>query len=103
MLQLGINGGDDRSCLRTHLRRSFENIVVPHMDAAFNDARRLTRNSADAEDVVQEAVVRAFRFVTSVRTDNVRSWLFTIVRRTWYARVAKPGNRIPYVAPRTCA
>jgi RNA polymerase sigma-70 factor, ECF subfamily len=47
--------------------------------------------------VVQEAVVRAFRFFTSVRTDNVRSWLFTIVRRTWYARVAKPGNRIPSI------
>jgi len=59
--------------------------------------RRLTRNSADEKDVVQEAFERAFRFFTSVRSDNVRSWLFTIVRRTWYARVAKPGNRIPSI------
>jgi RNA polymerase sigma factor (sigma-70 family) len=77
------------------IRRTFEDVVVPHLDAAFNYARWLTRNDADAEDVVQDAVVRAFRFFSSVRTDNARSWLFTIVRRTWYARVAKPGNRIP--------
>ena len=77
------------------IRRSFEDVVVPHLDAAFNYARWLTRNDADAEDVVQDAVVRAFRFFSSVRTDNARSWLFTIVRRTWYARLAKPGNRIP--------
>jgi hypothetical protein len=61
----GINGGDDRSCLRTHLRRSFENIVVPHIEAAFNDPRGLTRNGADVEDVAQEAVVRAFRLTNS--------------------------------------
>jgi RNA polymerase sigma factor (sigma-70 family) len=77
------------------IRRTFEDIVVPHLDAAFNYARWLTRNDADAEDVVQDAVVRAFRFFSSVRTDNARSWFFTIVRRTWYARLAKPGNRIP--------
>jgi RNA polymerase sigma-70 factor (ECF subfamily) len=77
------------------IRRSFEDVVVPHLDAAFNYARWLTRNDADAEDVVQDAVVRAFRFFSSVRTDNARSWLFTIVRRTWYARLAKPDQRIP--------
>src|SRR6201987_766877 len=74
---------------------TFEAVIVPHLDAAFNYARWLTRNDADAEDVVQDTVVRAFRFFSSVRTDNARSWLFTIVRRTWYARLAKPGNRIP--------
>jgi len=77
------------------IRLTFEDVVVPHLDAAFNYARWLTRNDADAEDVVQDAVVRAFRFFSSVRTDNARSWLFTIVRRTWYARLAKRGNRIP--------
>ena len=77
--------------------RSFEDVVVPHLHAAFNYARWLTRNDADAEDVVQDAVVRAFRFFSSVRTDNARSWLFTIVRRTWYARLAQPGNRIPSI------
>jgi RNA polymerase sigma-70 factor, ECF subfamily len=77
------------------IRRSFEDVVVPHLDAAFNYARWLTRNDADAEDVVQDAVVRAFRFFASVRTDNARSWLFTIVRRTWYARLGQPGHRVP--------
>jgi RNA polymerase sigma factor (sigma-70 family) len=76
------------------IRRNFEDVVVPHLDAAFNYARWLTRNDAEAEDVVQDTAVRAFRFFSSVRTDNARSWLFTIVRRTWYARLAKPGNRI---------
>ena len=68
--------------LRRMIRRTFEDVVVPHLDAAFNYARWLTRNDADAEDVVQDAVVRAFGFFSSVRTDNARSWLFTIVRRT---------------------
>lgn len=75
------------------LRRSFEEVVVPHMDAAFNYARWLTRNDADAEDVAQDALVRAFRFFSSLRTDNARSWLLTIVRHTWCARIAKPGHR----------
>jgi RNA polymerase sigma-70 factor (ECF subfamily) len=70
-------------------RRSFEEVVVPHLDAAFNYARWLVRNDADAEDVAQEAAVRAFRFFSSLRGDNPRAWLLTIVRNTWYARLAK--------------
>ena len=77
------------------IRGSFEDVVVPHLDAAFNYARWLTRNDAEAEDVVQDAAVRAFRFFSSVRTDNARSWLLTIVRRTWCGRLAKPDHRIP--------
>jgi RNA polymerase sigma-70 factor, ECF subfamily len=66
--------------------RRFEEVVLPHLDAAFNYARWLTRNEADAEDVVQDAYVRALRFFSSLRGDNARAWLLTIVRNTWYGR-----------------
>ncbi|MEP7310545.1 MAG: sigma-70 family RNA polymerase sigma factor [Acidobacteriota bacterium] len=66
--------------------RSFEESVLPHMDAAFNYARWLTKNDADAEDVVQDASVRALRFFSSLRSEDARAWLLTIVRNTWYGR-----------------
>jgi len=69
--------------------RSFEEVVVPHLDAAFNYARWLTRNDADAQDVVQDAYVRALRFFSSLRGDDARAWLLTIVRNTWYGRLAR--------------
>jgi RNA polymerase sigma-70 factor (ECF subfamily) len=72
--------------------RGFEDTVLPHLDAAFNYARWLTRNDADAEDVVQDACVRAMRFFSSLRDDNARAWLFTIVRNTWYSRVSRKGG-----------
>src|ERR1700731_3930796 len=69
--------------------RSFEEIVLPHLDAAFNYARWLTKNDADAEDVVQDAYVRALRFFSSLRGEDARAWLLTIVRNTWYGRFPK--------------
>jgi RNA polymerase sigma factor (sigma-70 family) len=65
---------------------------MPHLDAAFNYARWLTKNEADAEDVVQDAAVRALRFFSSLRNDDARSWLLAIVRNTWYGRFSKVGN-----------
>ena len=55
---------------------------MPHLDAAYNLARWLAGNDHDAEDIVQEACVRAFRFVGGCRGDNSRAWLLTIVRNT---------------------
>jgi RNA polymerase sigma factor (sigma-70 family) len=75
--------------------RGFEDTVPPHLDAAFNYARWLTRNDADAEDVVQDACVRAMRFFSLLRDDNARAWLFTIVRNTWYSRVSRKGGAAP--------
>src|SRR6476646_6133942 len=69
--------------------RSFDDTVLPHLDAAFNYARWLTRNDSDAEDVVQDACVRAVRFFSSLRDGDARAWLFTIVRNTWYSRVSR--------------
>jgi RNA polymerase sigma-70 factor (ECF subfamily) len=63
----------------------FESQVLPHLDAAYNLARWLTGNDHDAQDVVQEAVLRALRYFASFRGDNGRPWLLQIVRHTCYA------------------
>jgi RNA polymerase sigma-70 factor (ECF subfamily) len=72
--------------------RSFEEVVLPHLDAAFNYARWLTKNDADAEDVVQDAYVRALRFFSSLRGEDARAWLLTIVRNTWYGRFPRRAD-----------
>jgi RNA polymerase sigma factor (sigma-70 family) len=64
--------------------RRFEDVVLPHLSAAYNLARWLTRNDHDAEDVVQEAYLRAFKFFGSFRGDQGRVWLLGIVRNTCY-------------------
>jgi len=69
--------------------RAFADVVLPHLDAAFNYARWLTRNDAGAQDVVQDASVHALRFFSSPRGDDARAWLLTIVRNTWYGRVSR--------------
>ena len=63
----------------------FEQIVLPHLDAAYNLARWLTRNDHDAEDVVQEACLRAFKFFGGFYGGDSRAWLLTIVRNTCYS------------------
>jgi RNA polymerase sigma factor (sigma-70 family) len=73
-------------------RRSFEDVVLPHLDAAFNYARWLTRSEEDARDVVQDACVRALRFFASLRSEDARAWLLTIVRHAWYARLSASGR-----------
>ncbi len=70
-------------------RTRFEEVMLPHMDAAFNLARWLTRNDSDAQDVAQEAYLRAFKFFTGFRGDNSRSWLLQIVRNTFYTWLEK--------------
>ena len=62
----------------------FEQTILPHLDAAYNLARWLTRNEADAEDVVQEAYLRAFKFFGGFHGGNSRAWLLAIVRNTCY-------------------
>lgn len=62
----------------------FEQQVLPHLDAAYGLARWLTRVEHDAEDVLQEAMLRAYRYYDARSDGNVRAWLLTIVRNTFY-------------------
>src|SRR5207302_1242542 len=68
---------------------SFEAIMLPHMDAAHNLARWLLRNEQDAQDVVQEAYLRAFKSFSGFHGSNGRAWLLTIVRNTSYTLLKK--------------
>ena len=63
---------------------NFEEAVMPHLDAAYNLARWLTRNEDDAQDMVQEAYLRALRFFGGFHGTDARAWLLTIVRNTCY-------------------
>ena len=81
--------------------RRFELLAMPHLDAAFNLARWLTGNAADAEDVVQDAYLRAFRYLEAFRGDNFRVWLLTIVRNTFldWLKDNRSGRRLFQPAP----
>ena len=68
---------------------SFEAVMMPHLDAAHNLARWLLRNEQDAQDVVQEAYLRAFRSFAGFRGTSGRAWLLTIVRNTSYTLLKK--------------
>jgi RNA polymerase sigma-70 factor (ECF subfamily) len=70
---------------KQNITRTLEGDVLPHLDAAYNLARWLTRNAQDAEDVVQEACLRARRCFAGFRGGNGRTWLLTIVRGTCYS------------------
>lgn len=70
-------------------QNAFERFVTPHLDAAYNLARWLAGNDHDAQDITQEACVRAFRFVGSCRSQDGRAWLLTIVRNTAYSWLKK--------------
>jgi len=62
---------------------------MPHLDAAHNLARWLAGNDHDAQDVAQEASLRAFKFFGSFRGENARAWLLSIVRNTFYTWLRK--------------
>jgi RNA polymerase sigma-70 factor, ECF subfamily len=72
---------------------NFEAAVLPHLDAAYNLAHWLTRNDADAEDVVQEATLRAFKFFGGFHGADGRAWLLAIVRNACYTWMQR--NRTP--------
>ena len=61
-------------------RQRFERLVLPHLDAAYRFARWLSRSPGDADDVVQDAILRAFRGFDALRGSDVKAWLLTIVR-----------------------
>jgi RNA polymerase sigma-70 factor, ECF subfamily len=73
-------------------RSNFEQAVLPYLDAAYNLARWLTRSEQDAQDAVQEAYLRAFRYFPEFRGEDARAWLLKIVRNTCYSwlRASRP-------------
>ena len=64
--------------------RRFEELVLPHLDAAYNLARWLARDAHDADDVVQDACVRALKYLGSLHGSDARAWFLTIVRHAFY-------------------
>jgi RNA polymerase sigma-70 factor (ECF subfamily) len=80
---------EEQGAAQEHELASFEAMMLPCMDAAHNLARWLLRNEQDAQDVVQEAYLRAFRSFAGFRGSNGRAWLLTIVRNTAYTLLKK--------------
>ena len=80
-------------------REQFDQLVLPHLRAAFNLARWLLRSREDAEDVTQEALLRAFRFFSGFQGVDARAWLLQIVRNTCYTWMEKNrsmGNAVEF-------
>ena len=80
-------------------RQRFEALAIPHLDAAYNLARWLARDSQDANDIVQEAYLRAFDGFDGLRGENARPWLLTIVLNTcftWLAHNRVGNTQVPY-------
>ena len=80
---------EEQGAAQEHELASFEAMMLPHMDAAHNLARWLLRNEQDAQDVVQEAYLRAFKSFSGFHGSNGRAWLLTIVRNTSYTLLKK--------------
>lgn len=76
----------------------FEQVVLPHLDAAYNLARWLTRDGHNAQDVVQEAYLRAYKFFDSFHGDQARAWLLKIVRNTYYTGL-KQDHAVQFHVP----
>jgi len=81
--------GESLDVLDPQDRARFEQLVLPHLDAAFNLSRWLLHGRADAEDVAQEAMMRAFRFFRGFHGGDARAWLLQIVRNTCYTWLEK--------------
>ena len=77
-------------------RRRFEAVVLPHLDAAYRYARWLSRSPDDADDIAQEAILRAFRGFDALRGSDVKAWLLTIVRNC-HLTAAKQQQRRAFV------
>jgi RNA polymerase sigma-70 factor (ECF subfamily) len=74
-------------------RARFEAQVLPHLDAAYRFARWLSHASGDAEDIVQEAFLRAFRGFDALRGSDAKAWLFTIVRNCHLTAIKQQQRR----------
>ena len=73
----------------------FRVVMLPHLDAAYGFARWLTRDPVSAQDLAQEAMLRALRYFHAFRGEEAKPWLLRIVRNTWIDQRAKQGNDQP--------
>jgi RNA polymerase sigma-70 factor (ECF subfamily) len=80
---------------------SFHRTVMPHLDDAYSLARWLTKNADDADDVVQETFLRAFKFFATFKGGSARNWLLTITRNTFYrwVKTNRPRELRPGAGP----
>jgi len=74
-------------------RQRFEALALPHLDAAYNLARWLSRSPVEADDIVQDAMLRAFRAFDGFRGGDIKAWLLTIVRNCWLSTVVGSRRR----------
>lgn len=85
---------------KTSKQREFESEALPHADLLYNYALRMTNNSADADDLVQETFLKAFRFWDKYeKGTNIRAWLFRIMKNSYinrYRREAKEPDTVDY-------
>ena len=91
-----VHAGDDRSPGVSD-RQAFETLVLPHLDAAYNLARWLLRSEQAAQDAVQEAALRALRYIGSLRGDTARPWLLGIVRNTCFTQLERARGGLQQV------
>ena len=81
-------------------QEDFEEEIVPHLDAMYNFALRLTSDPSDAEDLVQDTIVKAFRFFSSYeKGTNAKAWLFRILKNSYinnYRKQSKKPNQVDY-------
>jgi RNA polymerase sigma-70 factor (ECF subfamily) len=80
-------------------RRRFEAQALPHLDAAYNLARWLARSPADADDIVQEAILRAYRGFDGFRGGDAKPWLLAIVRNCFFTTLAQARRRMHVPLP----
>src|SRR6476660_2582532 len=78
---------------RSSKLEDFNRRIMPHLDAAYSLARFLMRNEHDAEDVAQEACLRAFRFFDGFRGENSRAWFLSIVRNTAFTALKRSRSQ----------
>jgi RNA polymerase sigma factor (sigma-70 family) len=74
-------------------RRRFEALVMPHLDAAYRFARWLSRSPADADDIVQDSILRAYRGFDALRGSDVKAWLLTIVKNCHFTAMKQQQRR----------
>lgn len=81
-------------------QEDFEDEIIPHLDAMYNFALRLTSDPSDAEDLVQDTIVKAYRFFSSYeKGTNAKAWLFRILKNSYinnYRKKSKQPNQVDY-------